>query len=58
MNHFTLVNDIGYRDDLDDSFSAKILAGEFDLSDDPQSETDICLCSHGSDECYHGGRGG
>jgi len=58
MNHFSLVNNIGYRDDPQDEFSAMVMAGEFELADDPQSEGEICLCSHGSDECWHNGRGG
>lgn len=57
MEHFRLVNDKGYDTPAEKQELGRLLArGEFDLDRD-KTTSQICLCSHGVDECWHCGRG-
>lgn len=58
MNHFQLINDRGYESpEAVSALDAKLAAGAFDVDRDaPLAESEGCLCSHGTEECWHAGR--
>jgi hypothetical protein len=58
MNHFNLVNDLGYESVARKSeFDFMLVNKEFSLQSEERNASSSCLCSHGSDECWHAGRG-
>jgi hypothetical protein len=71
MKYFELINDDGLepRSARDaggydasgceaGAFSRRVMDGTFHIEDDPSVEmAELCLCSKGSDECWHCGRG-